>query len=108
MVEPGNPFQRSQLDGRITPRGPALRISRSTVQQATSVPSLRSWRQTLPDPFNLDAQHVVSLDTDKAQRRVALLRRVAPVARRRNLYHLTARLDTVGMAVLVDELRHDL
>jgi hypothetical protein len=35
---------------RMTPRRPALRIRRSTVQRATSVPSRRSWRQTLSAP----------------------------------------------------------
>src|SRR5471032_3130172 len=35
---------------RITPRRPAQRIKRSTVQRATSVPSRRSWRQTLSAP----------------------------------------------------------
>lgn len=35
---------------RMTPRRPALRIKRSTVQRATSVPSRRSWRQTLSAP----------------------------------------------------------
>jgi hypothetical protein len=35
---------------RMTPRRTALRINRSTVQRATSVPSRRSWRHTLSAP----------------------------------------------------------
>jgi hypothetical protein len=62
----------------------------------------------LPDPFNVDAQNVVALNTGAAQRRVPLLRRVAPVARWCDLHHLADRLDTVGMAVPVDESPHGL
>jgi len=56
----------------------------------------------LPDPFNVDTQHVVALNTVTAQCRVTLLGSVTPVARRRNLHCLADRLDTVGMAVPVD------
>nr|GFB76894.1 hypothetical protein [Tanacetum cinerariifolium] len=62
----------------------------------------------LPNPLNVDAQHVVSLDSGTAQRRVALLRCITPVARRRDLHHPADRLDTVGMAVLVDKYPHGL
>jgi hypothetical protein len=59
-------------------------------------------RARLP-PLNVDAQHVVALDTGTAQRRAALLRCVSPIARRRDLHHPADRLDTLGMAVPVDE-----
>ena len=36
---------------RTTPRSPMSRISRSTVQRATAMPSRPSWRQTLRAPY---------------------------------------------------------
>lgn len=60
----------------------------------------------LPDTFDADAQHIVALNTGTAQCRFALLRSVAPVARRRDPHHLAERLDTVGMAVPVDDSTH--
>ncbi|MDB5748219.1 MAG: hypothetical protein JWP72_3067 [Massilia sp.] len=62
----------------------------------------------LPNPLDIDAQHVVAPGSCASQRRVALLRRVAPVARRRDLHHTADRLDAVGMAVAVDECPHGL
>ena len=35
---------------RLMPASPIARISRSTVHLATSIPSRRSWRQTLREP----------------------------------------------------------
>ena len=62
----------------------------------------------LPDSFDVRAHHVVALSTGTAQCRVALLGRVAPVARRCDPHHLADRLDTIGMAVPIDERSHGL
>jgi hypothetical protein len=50
----------------------------------------------LPASFDLDSQHIVTLNTGTAQCRGALLRRVSPVARRRNLHHLADRCGRRG------------
>lgn len=62
----------------------------------------------LPDALNINAQHIVALSSCTTQCRVALLRRVSPVTRRRDLHHSADRLDAIGMAILVGELPHDL
>lgn len=98
---------------RMTPRRPAFCIKRSTVQRAPSVPHgaigarlcqprrsadlpaipVRSW---------CPARHRAALACNP-QSRITLLRRVSPIAGRRNLHHLTDRLDAVCMALLIDE-----
>ncbi len=55
----------------------------------------------LPDSFDVDAQHVVTLDPCTTQLGIAPLRGVTPVAGRRDLHHPADRLDAVSMAVLV-------
>lgn len=50
LIEPLLPGAARTGRPRMTPRRPALRIKRSTVQRATSVPSRRSWRHTLSAP----------------------------------------------------------
>ena len=62
----------------------------------------------LPDPYDLDTQQIVTLDTGTEQCRVALLRHVSQVARRRNLHRLTDWFDAAGIEVLVDKCLHDL
>lgn len=61
----------------------------------------------LPDPYDLDTQQIVTLDTGTGQCRVVLLRHVSPVARRRNLHRLPDWLNAAGIAVLVDKCLHD-
>jgi hypothetical protein len=100
-----------------TPRRPVLRISPSTEQRPHPSPRVTTGatlcqsvdlQVCLPDPSDLDAQHVITLDTSTAQSRITLMRRVTPVARRRDLHHLADRLDAVGIAVLDDDCPHDL
>jgi len=79
-----------------------------TPQLAPNLVGAEDLQVRLPDSLDVDAQHVIALDTGIAQCRVALRRSVAPIARRRDLHHLADRLDTVGMAVPVDESLHGL
>ncbi len=62
----------------------------------------------LPDAFNLRSQHLATLCTSAAQSRIAPLRGVTPVAGRGDLQDFVNRLDPIRLAVLVDELSHDL
>jgi len=54
----------------------------------------------LANPLNIDTQRIVPLDSCTAQRRVALMRRVSPIADRRDLHYPADRLDALSMAVL--------
>src|SRR5262249_12317641 len=62
----------------------------------------------LPDPFDLRHQNVIALSAHAAQRRVAPLGRISPVARRGDLQRLADRLDPVRVAMLINEIPHHL
>ena len=103
---------------RITPRSPSRRISRSTVQRATAVPSrcqlppdlvgAVDLHVGLPDALDLRHQDLVALSAGAALCRLAPQRCMAPISRRGDLQYLADRLDPVGIAMLVDEVLQDL
>ena len=75
-------------------------INSLTSQLAPNLVGAVDLQVCLPDPFDVYAQHVVTLDTRTTQLRITLLRGVSPVAGRRDLHHPADRLDAVSMAVL--------
>ena len=62
----------------------------------------------VPDALDLGRQDGVTASPGATERRVALLRRIPPVARWSDLQRFADRLDSVGVAMRVNERSHDL